>query len=56
MRVLQVSAWSERGRRRVTSLLIVALLATQIASLAPSFPYYLSFYNPLFGGPAAPRG
>ena len=33
-------------------LAIVALLATQIASLAPSFPYYLSYYNPLFGGPA----
>jgi len=38
-----------KPRWRGTALLAI-VLALQLASAAPTFPYYLSYYNPLLGG------
>jgi hypothetical protein len=34
-------------------VLLSLLVGLQLASLLPHYPYYLSYYNPLWGGPSA---
>lgn len=43
--------WFQRAQWRGAALL-VAVGALQLASALPTFPYYLSYYNPLMGGSA----
>lgn len=52
MRAVASVARPARRRRWGAPALIVAVLAMQVWALAPSYPYYLSYYNPLLGGPA----
>ncbi len=42
----------ERGTLRVLPLAVVAILAAQAALALPTYPYYLTYYNPLMGGSA----
>jgi 4-amino-4-deoxy-L-arabinose transferase-like glycosyltransferase len=43
--------WLQQTAWRAPALLI-AVVALQLASALPTFPYYLSYYNPLLGGSA----
>lgn len=52
MRAVASVAWPARRRSWGAPVSIVAVLAMQVRSLAPSYPYYLSYDNPLLGGPA----
>lgn len=52
MRAAASVAWPARRGRWGAPASIVAVLAMQVWSLAPSYPYYLSYYSPLLGGPA----
>jgi len=47
-----VAALTLASRRRPGVLLIV-ILAVQLATLLPHVPYYVTYFNPLAGGPAA---
>ncbi len=37
-------------RQRVVTLLLGIVILAQVACTLPTFPYYLSYYNPLLGG------
>ena len=43
--------WFQRARWQ-TPVFLCAIAALQLASAAPTYPYYLSYYDPLIGGSA----
>lgn len=43
--------WFQRARWQVP-VILCAIGALQLASVLPTYPYYLSYYNPLMGGSA----
>ncbi len=52
VRLSEHIAWLRQAQWRPVALLL-AVAGLQLASALPTFPYYLSYYNPLLGGAAA---